>query len=124
MPRKRLNCSMSGMVASPTPMMPISSDSTSVSETSSGFNTRDSAAAVIHPAAPPPTITICRKLLTAGIPRAPDRHADGGHLVHGTRDEQRLAIAPGERVVGRATTRGDLQDVVAVGIERQHAFAV
>ncbi len=29
---------MSGMVASPTPMMPISSDSTSVSDTSFGFS--------------------------------------------------------------------------------------
>jgi hypothetical protein len=53
---------MSGMVASPTPMMPISSDSTSVSETSLGLRTFASAAAVIHPAAPPPTITICFNL--------------------------------------------------------------
>src|SRR3954463_6818141 len=46
-----------GMVASPTPTIPISSDSTSVTE-NRGMQKRANAAAVIHPAVPPPTTTI------------------------------------------------------------------
>src|SRR5688572_14073594 len=58
-PRIRLKLMMSGMVASPTPIVPISSDSTSVIETSLGSSKLDNAAAVIQPADPPPAMTIC-----------------------------------------------------------------
>jgi len=47
---------IAGIVASPTPTMPISEDSTSVID-SRGPNTLASAAAVIHPAVPPPAMT-------------------------------------------------------------------
>ena len=46
------------MVASPTPMVPMVLDSTSLILTS-GPILRASAAAAIHPAVPPPAITIC-----------------------------------------------------------------
>src|SRR5881394_718372 len=59
MPSMRLKLMMSGMVASPTPMVPISSDSTSVIVTLPGLNRLDSAVAVIQPAEPPPAMTIC-----------------------------------------------------------------
>src|SRR3954471_24700557 len=51
-------------------------------------------------------------------------HANGGDAIRGTCDEQSPAIAAGERIVGRATADGNLQDVVALRIEGQHAFAV
>src|SRR4026208_1661799 len=47
---------MGGIVDSPTPTVPISSDSTSVTSTIPR-NCCDSAAAAIHPAVPPPAIT-------------------------------------------------------------------
>src|SRR5688572_11867496 len=53
---------MDGNVASPTPTVPISSDSTSTISSSSP-NCCDSAAAVTQPAVPPPVITT---FLTAG----------------------------------------------------------
>src|SRR6187551_2452941 len=58
-PSMRLKLMMSGIVASPTPIVPISSDSTSVIETSFGSSRLDNAAAVIQPAEPPPAMTIC-----------------------------------------------------------------
>ena len=48
-----------GMVDSPTPTVPISSDSTST-RSSSPWNCCDSAAAAIQPAVPPPAITTRR----------------------------------------------------------------
>src|SRR5581483_5708873 len=51
---------MGGMVASPTPTMPISSDSTTVMEVVPFLCTLHSAAAAIHPAVPPPTMTTLR----------------------------------------------------------------
>src|SRR5690349_7932660 len=51
-----LNSAIAGIVASPTPTMPISDDSTSVI-VSRGPSTLASAAAVIHPAVPPPAMT-------------------------------------------------------------------
>jgi hypothetical protein len=50
------------MVASPTPTVPISSDSTRVIESERRSSSRASAAAAIQPAVPPPTITISRML--------------------------------------------------------------
>src|SRR5690348_15765905 len=59
-PSELLNIAIEGIVASPTPTIPISSDSISVTE-NRGTQKRASAAAAIHPAVPPPTTTIRRE---------------------------------------------------------------
>src|SRR5207237_317116 len=56
-----LNILIGGMVASPTPIVPISSDSITVIA-HPWPTAADRAAAAIHPAEPPPTITILRSL--------------------------------------------------------------
>jgi hypothetical protein len=77
-----LNDLIGGIVASPTPTVPISSDSTSEMAIVPPV-ARASAAAVIHPAEPPPTIamersrsgwcviSMIRKGLMNGEPRRP-----------------------------------------------------
>ena len=57
-PTSWLNQWMVGMVASPTPTVPISSDSTSTMSNWRGVLILASAAAVIQPAVPPPRITM------------------------------------------------------------------
>ena len=52
-----MNCLIGGIVASPTPTVPIASDSTNTT-LQPPRTTSDSAAAAIHPADRPPTITI------------------------------------------------------------------
>src|SRR5690349_15977857 len=63
MPRMSLNWRIDGKVASPTPMMPISSDSTSSMATPR--SPVASAAADIQPAEPPPRMTMRRMPLIA-----------------------------------------------------------
>jgi hypothetical protein len=61
MPNWALNNLIGGMVASPTPTVPISSDSTNVIAIE-WPTALTKAAAAIHPAEPPPTITIERSI--------------------------------------------------------------
>src|SRR3546814_12929224 len=53
----RLKFRIGGIVASPTPTVPSASDSTRVIRRRPLARNRESAAAAIHPAVPPPTIT-------------------------------------------------------------------
>src|SRR6185312_6443078 len=66
--RKRLTCRICGIVASPTPTVPISADSTSVI-LSGEPSARASRAAVSQPAVPPPTIT--RRRMRASLVSLP-----------------------------------------------------
>src|SRR5919201_3446817 len=58
------------------------------------------------------------------IRRAFHVHPDGSHSVGRTGNDQRLAVAPGERIVGGPRTGGNLENIVAVRIERHHALAI
>ena len=59
MPSRRLKVIIGGMVDSPTPTVPIASDSISVTSTVRPM-VRAMAAAAIHPAVPPPATTTRR----------------------------------------------------------------
>ena len=65
-----LKLRIGGMVASPTPTVPIASDSIRVIVRCPSLKKRDMAAAAIHPAVPPPTMTTLRILLAVTIPPA------------------------------------------------------
>src|SRR6185503_18165165 len=58
MPSSALNERIGGIVASPTPIVPISGDSITVIRAGLFFSTRASNAAAIQPAVPPPTIAM------------------------------------------------------------------
>jgi hypothetical protein len=58
-PTTWLKVVIGGMVASPTPTVPISADSTRVIRICCGVKSLEKKAADIHPAVPPPTITRC-----------------------------------------------------------------
>src|SRR3954471_823569 len=115
---------MAGMVASPTPTMPISDDSMSTI-VRRGPSTRASAAAVIQPAVPPPAMTTdltsCVDIIQAsqGLPvvkRPPPAIADEGRRRPAPREERLL-----ERVVHRQRVHRTivliLDQVVRSGIE-------
>ena len=57
MPRNCMKSTNDGMVASPTPIVPTSSDSISTTSQSVLCRARTRQAAVTHPAVPPPTMT-------------------------------------------------------------------
>src|SRR5689334_10319920 len=75
-----LKLRMCGSVASPTPTMPISSDSTSRMEIGSDLNLCDSAAAVIQPAVPPPRMQMDLMCIGLKRNRACARSASLRHL--------------------------------------------
>src|SRR5688500_4252062 len=96
-PSIRLKTRMSGMVASPTPSVPISSDSSRVIETSFGSSMLDSAAAVIDPAEPPPAMTICfKRACMTSIPLLFEVTQQADHVVMVSRHgfHQVLDLAP------------------------------
>src|SRR5271163_2728081 len=64
MPSRALKARMGGIVASPTPIVPISGDSIRVIFTKRSFRVWDRAAAAIHPALPPPTMMMPRMRLS------------------------------------------------------------
>src|SRR6185312_6407727 len=90
-PSMALNCRIGGTVASPTPTVPISGDSITVIAQVC-FSTRESAAAAIHPAVPPPRIAM-RRMGSVGL------ISSGDHL-------RRRAILRDKGLVRRRRFRG------------------
>src|SRR5689334_15506321 len=95
----RLNPAIAGIVASPTPTMPISDDSTTVMDMR-GPSTRTSAAAAIHPAVPPPAMTTERtsfcSIIRACQKKPPPTSLPTGVLLAG--DDRLELVSQRERV--------------------------
>src|SRR6185312_4654627 len=100
-----LNCLIGGIVASPTPTVPISGDSTTSMRTTSRFRRRARIAAAIHPAVPPPTIAMRRMGSLIGRPAL--------LIDEATMRRQRLDAGAndGERLVESGARLGDVERI-------------
>src|SRR6267154_930737 len=113
-PSAWLNRRIGGIVASPTPMMPISGDSMTRMPTPPGMRRRPRMAAAIQPAVPPPTMAISRTRLLDGSRINLRRRGRAmrfdelrvrSHRLHALADHGAHAQQRGPRLVGTKNVR-------------------